>query len=109
MSMERRFPPSSDVPANIIALISMEQSPFEGEWFPLPLLLCNIFLFSGAQAGICNIENVNNTSKIWAPAICPLENECLNKKHNCVTHEDCIDQEIGFLCKCKQGYERNST
>ena len=69
----------------------------------------HIFLLPGARAGPCSNDNVYDANSVWAPAICPLENECLNKKHNCDTKEDCIDQEFGFICKCKQGYARNST
>ena len=43
----------------------------------------------------------------WAYALCPLENECETGHHNCTKFEDCIDRPDGFLCSCKDGYQRN--
>ncbi|XP_067133716.1 multiple epidermal growth factor-like domains protein 8 [Centruroides vittatus] len=42
----------------------------------------------------------------WAYLKQPPENECLNGHHNCddKQHQECVDTEEKFECKCKQGY-----
>ena len=61
----------------------------------------------GSRTGVCSYGNINATS-IWAPVLCPLENECMNGRHNCTINEVCVDLEYGFHCKCKPGYKRDN-
>ncbi len=34
-----------------------------------------------------------------------LENECTNGKADCSPNAACIDQEVGYTCKCNDGYK----
>ncbi|EDO43458.1 predicted protein, partial [Nematostella vectensis] len=43
---------------------------------------------------------------IWASLLCPLENECLNGRHNCSALQNCVDTPEFFRCVCKPGYEQ---
>ncbi len=66
----------------------------------------------GPKTGACSKSGpkTSNSSiySVWTPALCPLENECLNGRHNCKVAEDCIDLEQGFTCRCRTGYRLNS-
>ena len=47
----------------------------------------------------------NHVSRVWASTLCPLENECLNGRHNCdMTTQICEDRPESFECVCKPGY-----
>lgn len=50
--------------------------------------------------------NQSDSPVYWAYLKQPPENECLNGHHNCddKQHEECVDTEEKFECKCKQGY-----
>eukprot|EP00795_Rhopilema_esculentum_P016542 gene16542-7966_t len=69
--------------------------------------VCNEGGLKGSRTGVCSYGNINATS-IWAPVLCPLENECMNRRHNCTMNEVCVDLEYGFHCKCKPGYKRDN-
>ena len=79
------------------------------------LFLKKLSFILGPQGKTCNKDLVMSGTKwpsndttdltVWAPLTCPLENECLNHRHNCETNQDCIDLPDGFMCRCKIGYE----
>eukprot|EP00794_Sanderia_malayensis_P010650 gene10650-11779_t len=78
--------------------------------------ICKTGGILAAYTGACSSINGSSSSTFalssystWAPAVCPLENECLNGRHNCKSVEECIDLDIGYICKCKAGYARNTT
>ncbi|XP_078380393.1 multiple epidermal growth factor-like domains protein 8 isoform X1 [Oculina patagonica] len=54
----------------------------------------------------CDGRNTSNhVARVWASTLCPLENECLNGRHNCnLTTQVCVDLPHSFKCVCRPGY-----
>lgn len=59
------------------------------------------------QGNTSVMRNVKPEVKFsWHYNKCPPENECLNGHHTCSPKsEKCFDMEVGFDCKCGEGYE----
>ena len=68
------------------------------------LLRCSSL--KGPLLETCEGRNAtNHLSHVWASTLCPLENECLNGRHNCnMTTQVCVDVPESFKCVCKPGY-----
>ncbi|XP_023342633.1 multiple epidermal growth factor-like domains protein 8 [Eurytemora carolleeae] len=51
---------------------------------------------------------VNDPAQLaWNFARCPLENECINDHHSCLSgSENCIDTIQGYRCECSPGFVR---
>eukprot|EP00794_Sanderia_malayensis_P010746 gene10746-11897_t len=109
-------------PANCSAMQRCAQCLGNPEcgWCEKPTMMgqgiCKTGGILAAYTGACSSINGSSSSTFalssystWAPAVCPLENECLNGRHNCKSVEECIDLDIGYICKCKAGYARNTT
>ena len=82
------------------------------------IFLDTFWSFPGPLHGTCHKNSIDpgspynmslhistDVSPVWAIALCPLENECLNGKHSCNRlTQRCIDLAEGFKCECKSGF-----
>ena len=56
-----------------------------------------------------SIVTVYSIPYTWAYASCPAKDECFEGVDDCKEIEVCHDMEVGYLCLCKEGYERTES